>query len=198
MGDDGIMNYIWACMLLLGIAFSFINGDLSGFTDGFMESCGQGVEFVFGLIGILCVWSGIMNIAEKSGLIDVMSRAAMPLMRFLFPYPLDKDIIAMMLMSFTANIFGAGSSATVFSLKAMQLMDNANGHSRNASNAMCMFAAVSMSMLQLVPVSLIKIRADLGSADPGDIILPGIIAGIFSMAASILFCKLCEMRGEAR
>lgn len=144
----------------------------------------------------MAVWSGIMEIANKTGLIDKAARLAMPAMGFLFPEEKDKETIALMLMSFTANVFGAGNSATVFSLKAMERLDKANAHSKIASNTMCMFTAVSMSMIQLVPIAVIKIRSDLGSMDPGSIIVPSILAGLFSMAASIAVCKYFEFKNS--
>ena len=135
-----------------------------------------------------------MEIASRSGLINKLSELVMPFMRFLFPREHDKNTIALILMSFTANLFGAGNSATVFSLKAMERMDLQNGHSEIASNTMCMFTAVSMSMIQLVPVTILKIRGDLGAANPGSIIIPSILAGLISMAVSIAICKFFEWK----
>lgn len=189
-----MMNYIWAGMLMLGIFFAVINGRLGAFSEGLMTSCTEGVYFVLGLAGIMGVWSGMMNIAKETGLIDLAAEKVKPFMRFLFPQPLKKETIAMILMSFTANIFGAGNSATVFSLKAMAMLDEENGKSKIASNAMCMFIAVNMSMIQLVPITVIKIRSEAGSASPEDIIMPAILAGLFSMVASILVCKFYERK----
>jgi len=93
-----------------------------------------------------------------------------------------------------ANIFGAGNSATIFSLKAMELLDIENEHSIYASNEMCMFVSLTMSMVQLVPVTVIKVRSDLGSASPEDIIIPSIIAGVASMIISVWICKLYERK----
>ena len=84
----------------------------------------------------------------------------------------------------------------MFSLKAMERLDEANSHSPYASDAMCMFTAVTMSMVQLVPVTVVKIRNDLGSVDSGSIIIPSILAGLISMAASILVCKLFERKSR--
>lgn len=189
-----MMNYIWAGMLMLGIFFAVINGRLGAFSEGLMTSCTEGVYFVLGLAGIMGVWSGMMNIAKETGLIDLAAEKVKPFMRFLFPQPLKKETIAMILMSFTANIFGAGNSATVFSLKAMAMLDEENGKSKIASNAMCMFIAVNMSMIQLVPITVIKIRSEAGSTSPEDIIMPAILAGLFSMVASILVCKFYERK----
>lgn len=149
-----MMNYIWGFMLLLGIFFSFINGTTSEFTDGLMDSCTEAIEFIIAIAGIMAVWSGLMKIAEESGLIGKISSAAKPLMSFLFPEVKNSQTTAMMIMSFIANIFGAGNSATIFSLKAMELLDEENGHSSSASNSMCMFVALTMSMIQLVPITV--------------------------------------------
>ena len=189
-----MMNYIWGAMLLFGIMFSLIGGKASEFTEGLMNSSTEALQFILGLAGIMAVWSGLMKIAEKSGLISGISKAAGPLMRFLFPEEKNRSTIAMMIMSFTANIFGAGNSATVFSLKAMELLDEENGHSPYASNTMCMFIALSMSMIQLVPVTIVEIRSDLGSASPEDIILPSIGAGLISMIVSVWVCRIFERR----
>lgn len=189
-----MMNYIWGFMLLLGILFSIINKNTSGFTDGLMTSCTEAVEFILTLAGVMAVWSGLMKIAEASGLIEKISHAVKPLMKYLFPYEKNDNTTAMMIMSFMANIFGAGNSATIFSLKAMELLDAENGRSRYASNEMCMFIALSMSMIQLIPVTVIKIRSDLGSSSPEDIIVPSIVSGLVSMIVSVCICKIFERK----
>ena len=191
-----MMNRIWGFMLLIGVVFSIINGKTAEFTDGLMSSCTQAVQFIISLAGIMAVWSGLMKIAEVSGLIEKVSNAVKPLISFLFPYEKNDKTIAMMIMSFMANIFGAGNSATIFSLKAMELLDKENPHPFYASDAMCMFMALSMSMIQLVPITVIKIRSDLGSSAPEDIILPSIIAGLISMIISVLVCKIFERKNK--
>lgn len=191
-----MMNYIWGSMLLIGIVFSILNGRTAEFTDGLMSSCTEAVEFIIALSGIMAVWSGLMKIAEESGLIARISNAAKPLMSFLFPDEKNDRTIAMMIMSFMANIFGAGNSATIFSLKAMELLDEENLNSPYASNAMCMFVSLTMSMIQLIPITVIKIRSDLGSASPEDIILPSIAAGLISMIVSAAACRLFERKSS--
>lgn len=191
-----MMNYIWGSMLLIGIVFSILNGRTAEFTDGLMNSCTEAVEFIIALSGIMAVWSGLMKIAEESGLIARISNAAKPLMSFLFPDEKNDRTIAMMIMSFMANIFGAGNSATIFSLKAMELLDEENLNSPYASNAMCMFVSLTMSMIQLIPITVIKIRSDLGSASPEDIILPSIAAGLISMIVSAAACRLFERKSS--
>jgi spore maturation protein A len=191
-----MMNYIWGFMLLIGIVFAFITGNVQQLTDGLMNSCNEAVQFTIGIAGVMAVWSGLMKIAEESGLITKLSNAMKPIMKFLFPNEKNHETLAMMIMSFVANIFGAGNSATVFSLKAMELLDQENNHSIYASNEMCMFIALTMSMIQLVPIAVINIRSQLGSSSPEDIILASIISGLASMIASVLVCKVCERKSS--
>ena len=183
-----MMNYIWGFMLIAGIVVSLATGRADAFTDSFLASCTDAVEFTLSLAGVMAVWSGLMKIAEESGLIDHAAKALRPILTFLFPKEKDSQTLAMMIMSFMANIFGAGNSATVFSLKAMERLDAENNYSPRASNAMCMF------LIQLIPITVIKVRSDLGSASPDDIILPSIAAGLISMAVSVWICKLFERK----
>lgn len=203
------MNKVWMTMILAGIAsygarawraISSPEGsaDDAGFMHSLLDSCEEAVYFVIGLAGIMGLWSGFMNIARGSGLIHAMAMKSRRMMRFLFPNEKNEETMMMMLMGFTANIFGAGNSATVFSLQAMKMLDEENGRRSAASNEMCMFAAVNMSMLQLVPITVIQIRAAAGSAEPSDIVIPSIIAGAVATAGSIAVCKACERRRRER
>ena len=189
------MNYIWIGMILFGAVFSAVNGTLQAFNDGFMGSCEDAIQFTLGIAGVMAVWSGLMNIAKKSGLMELFSRWASPFMGFLFPKERNPEILSAMLMSFAANVFGAGNSATVFSLKAMTLLDEENGHKDTASDAMCMFLSVNMGMLQLIPITVLKIRRDTGSVFAESIIIPSIIAGAVTTIAAVFLCRLCERRG---
>ena len=164
------------------------------FTQGMLQSCEDAVYFVIGLIGIMGLWSGFMNIARGSGLIHALAEKSRSFMRYLFPKGKMEETIRMMLMGFAANIFGAGNSAPVYSMLDMKWLDVENGRREEASDEMCMFAAVNMSMLQLVPITVIQIRANAGSASPEDIILPSVLSGAAATAASVLVCRYYERR----
>ena len=174
------------------------SGGFERLTQGMLDSGEEAVYFVIGLVGIMGMWSGFMNIARGSGLIHTLAEKSRWIMARLFPKEKNEDTLMTMLMGFTANIFGAGNSATVFSLQAMKMLDEENGGSSVASNEMCMFAAVNMSMLQLIPVTVIQIRANAGSAAPEDIILPSVISGLIATLVSIFVCKYFESRDEKR
>lgn len=188
------MNYIWAGLLILGFAAALATGKLEGLNNAFFESCEEAVYFTIGLMGIMAVWSGFMNIAKETGLINAISKAAKPLMRFLFPNEKNEEALSLILMNMIMNMFGAGNSATVFGIKAMKALDRSNQHRKKASKTMCMFLVINMSSVQLIPLTVIKIRNDAGSMNAVDILVPTIIATFISTIVGILLCKWFERR----
>lgn len=189
-----MMNLIWVGMMAAGILFAATNGVLSEYSSGLLAASEKAVAFVIGLAGIMAVWSGMMNVAKETGLIHALAKGSAWFMELLFPEVKRQETISMMLMAFLANMFGAGNSATVFSIRAMSLLDEENQHRARASHAMCMFAGVNMAMIQLVPITVIQVRRQAGSLRPEDIILPSILAGLLATLASILVCRFFAMR----
>ena len=193
-----MMNYIWGFMFIAGIVVSLATDRADAFTDSFLASCTDAVEFTLSLAGVMAVWSGLMKIAEESGLIDHAAKALRPILTFLFPKEKNSQTLAMMIMSFMANIFGAGNSSTVFALRTMERLDAQNHHAASASNDMCTFAVVNMAFAPLVPVVTIQIREDLGSEAPYSIVLPALVTAGITVLISIAICKLMERRSTER
>lgn len=190
------MSKIWVGMIIIGVIFFAYRGDLASVNDILMESSEQAILFVLGLSGIMAVWSGLLKVAEESGLIQLIAEKAQPLVKKVFPGEEDKETISIMCMSMAANIFGVGNTATVFGIQAMKRLDAENHCSDTASETMCMFLAITMSSIQLIPVTVLKIRSETGSVAPEDIILPTLIATFFSTATAIIVCKWFEGRGR--
>lgn len=186
------MSKIWVGMITAGIGFAAFRGGLSSVNDVIMESSEQAVMFVLGLSGIMAVWSGLLKIAEESGLINLLSEKLKRVVKVLFPEENDKQTISLMCMSMAANIFGVGNTATVFGIQAMKRLDEENGFKETASRTMCMFLAVTMSSIQLIPVTVLKVRSESGATEPEDIILPTLIATAISTITAVLVCKWFE------
>ena len=124
------------------------------------------------------------------------SKIMSPFIRILFPeIPKNHPAISAIVMNMAANMFGAGNSATALGLKAMEELQALNPHKERATNAMCMFLVINMSSIQLIPLSVLKIRADAGSANPTEIIGATLVATTISTIVGILSCKILE-RGE--
>ena len=189
-----MMNYIWSAIFLISFLYACCTGKLSLFADALTESSGEAVQFVIGLAGVMALWSGLMEIAEKTGLITKLSHLLLPFTKLLFPNQKNPETLSSIIMSFLANIFGAGNSSTVFALRTMEKLDEENHRNPVASNDMCTFAVVNMAFAPVIPIVMLQLRADLGSRDPYSIVVPSLITAACTILVSVLACKILERR----
>lgn len=189
------MNIIWLSMILIGIWASICTNSINIINDVIIKNTQDAVVFSIGLVGIMSVWLGLMNVAEKSGLIRWIGKIMSPFIRLLFPeIPKNHPAISSIVMNMVANMFGAGNSATALGLKAMKQLQSMNKNKKRATNAMCMFLVINMSSIQLIPLSVLKIRADAGSLNPTEIIGTSLVATTVSTIVGIMVCKLLERK----
>lgn len=180
-------------MIALGIVYGALTGNLSEINNIIIREATEGASFALGLLGIMSFWIGMMNIAEQSGLIELISKAFSPIMRFLFPdIPRGHKAERWILMNFIANMLGLGNGATAFGLKAMKELDKLNHNKKQASNAMAMFLIINMSALQLVSMTIIKMRYDYGAKNPNELVGITILATFLSTVVAIIIGKLME------
>ena len=191
-----MINYIWFFLIFIGIIVAVFTGNIDSINLAVIEDTQEAVKFAIGLTGIMAIWLGLMNIAEKSGLIKSFSILLRPITRFLFPdIPKDHPAMSAIVMNMVTNMFGAGNSATAIGLKAMEEMDSLNKEKKRATNAMCMFLIINMSSVQLVPLTILKVRADAGSLNPTEIIGTSLIATTISTIVGITSAKILQSRG---
>ena len=189
-----MMNYIWAIILISSVFYGFLSGNVENLESAFSESSMSAVEFVLSFCGIMAMWSGLMQIAESTGLITKMSKVLMPFTNFIFPKQKDPETLSVIIMSFMSNIFGAGNSSTVFALKAMERLDEQNGRKSIASNDMCTFAIVNMSFAPIFPLMTVQLRSALGSFNPYSTVFPSLLTSIITIIVSIFICKYYERK----
>ena len=188
-----MLNVIWFVMILIGIFVAMMKGQLDIVNQVVINHTQDAVVFAIGLTGIMSVWLGLIKIAERSGLIDSIGKLMGPFVRLLFPeIPPNHPAISAIVMNVVANMFGAGNSATALGLKAMEELQQLNIKKERATNAMCMFLVINMSSVQLVPLTVLKIRADAGSANPAEIIGTTLLATTVSTIVGVLSCKILE------
>lgn len=191
-----MINYIWFFLIFVGIIVSVLNGNIDSINTVVIEDTQEAVKFAISLTGIMAVWLGLMNIANKSGLIRSFSRILRPVTKVLFPeLPQNHPAISAIIMNMVTNMFGAGNSATALGIKAMEEMNKLNVDKKRASDAMCMFLVINMSSIQLVPLTVLKIRADAGSVNPTEIIGTSLIATTISTLIGIISVKIFQLRG---
>lgn len=188
-----MINVIWLGLILIGIVISIFTGTVQGVTDSVISSAKTGVEISIGLIGVMSFWLGLMKVAEKAGLVQLLGKALRPFMKILFPeipenHPANGSIVA----NIAANFLGLGNAATPLGIKAMQELQELNDNKEEATDAMVLFLAINTSSVTLVSSSVLAYRAAANSANVSEIIAPTIIATLISTTVAIISCKMLQ------
>lgn len=188
-----MLNYLWGGMILIGILTAAFNGNMGNITNEAINSSKEAVTICITIMGVMSLWTGMMEIAERSGLMKNITLRLRPFLKYLFPELPEKskafDYIA---SNVIANFMGLGWAATPAGLKAMDEMQKLNPKKDTATRSMCMFMIFNMSSLQLVSVNIIAYRSQYNSVNPSEIIGAGIFATLVSTVAGILFAKAAE------
>ena len=188
-----MINIIWFLILSLGIIVGIITGRVEIVSKAVVSSTTGAVELVMGLLGMMCLWCGIMKIAEKSGLTDNLAKLLKPVLKILFKEAgRNKKAMSSITMNLTANMMGLSNAATPFGINAMEEMQKINKEKSTASNDMALFLVLNAACIQVLPTTVISIRAAYNSQNPAIIIIPAIIATGTAAALGILYCKILE------
>lgn len=167
-----------------------LNYQIQG-ADGVIETCKTAVNLSLGLIGIMALFMGFMNIAERAGGVRMLSRIIGPFFGKIFPdIPKGHPSMGHMMMNFSANLLGLDNAATPFGLKAMESLQELNPNKAVASNAQIMFLCLHASGLTLIPVSIIALRAAAGASNPMDIFIPCMIATFAATMAAMIIVSV--------
>lgn len=212
-----MLNYIWAIMILLGVLYAACTGHMSDVTNGALDSAGEAISLCITMAGVMALWMGLMEVAQKAGLVAKLTKGIGPFLNYLFPGIPDRhparEYIA---TNVIANVLGLGWACTPAGLKAMEELarleaqrgnaqylpggkrdgngKNQAGTGRTASREMCTFLILNISSLQLIPVNMIAYRSQYGSANPAGIIAPAILATAVSTVAAICFCRMMDRK----
>ncbi|MDE7333409.1 MAG: nucleoside recognition protein [Lachnospiraceae bacterium] len=202
-----MLNYIWAAMIVLGVIFGALNGNMKAVTEAALDSAGEAVSLCISMAGVMALWVGLMEVAESSGLILKLTRMLSPFVSFMFPgLPKNHKARDYISMNIIANILGLGWACTPAGLKAMEelaKLEEERGNpaylgdgkctggkrERISSNEMCTFLILNISSLQLIPVNMIAYRQQYGSVNPAGIIGPAIVATFISTLVAVVYCK---------
>ncbi|MFR1851835.1 nucleoside recognition domain-containing protein [Intestinibacter sp.] len=187
------ISKIWFYMVTIGIVGSICFGNLPELNNVILNEGSRAIEFTIGLAAIMALWMGIMNIARDSGLIDTIGQKMDFILKRLFPkIPKNHKAMSYIIMNIILNMLGAGNGATSFGLKAMEELQTLNKQKDRASNEMIMFLVINISSIQLIPFTMLKIRADAGSVNPNEIIISTLVATTVSTVVAIVSCKIFE------
>lgn len=185
------MNYIWYFLIVISIIFGAINGTLNEVANAIFSGTQLAVKIILTLLGIMTFWLGIMKIAEKSGIVESISKLLTPIAKFIFPeIPKNSPIIGDVAMNFTANALGLANAATPIGIKAIEGMQELNKDKESASDSMCTLLAMNTAGFQLIPATVIAILAANGYHNPTEIIVPTLIVTSFAFVSAIIIAKI--------
>lgn len=194
-----MLNKIWAGMLLIAFIIGSFTGKISEVSDALMSGAKDAASLCFSLLGIMCLWTGLSKIAEKSGLTNLLATMLYPVTKILFPR-LKKRSAALnaIVMNIVANLLGMGNAATPLGVKAMKELDKLNPDKGVASDEMCMFAVINTASVQLIPATLIALRETYNSKNPGEIILAVWITSIIVIFVGTSLAKLFALKRQVK
>lgn len=187
------MNYIFYFLIVISIICGAINGKLTDVVNSILTGAELSVKVAFSLIGIIAFWLGMMKIADKCGLIKFIAKVIKPVTKRLFnEIPDDSPAIGDIAMTFTANAFGLANAATPIGIKAMEELQKHNTDKTSASNAMCMFLAMSTAGFQLIPATVIAILIGIDYKNPTEIIAPTLLVTSIAFICAIILAKVFQ------
>ena len=192
-----MLNVIWGFFLIGGILTGAFLGRMDLVTNAVIDGGRNAVELAFTMAGVVAVWSGILKIAEKGGMIDALAERMEPFLDFLFPeVPRGHAARRYISANFAANFLGLGWAATPAGLMAMKSLQeiNPNRDKTIASRDMCTFLILNISSLQLIPINIIAYRSQYGSVNPAGIVGAGIVATTISTAVGVVFAMVMGKR----
>ena len=190
-----MLNYLWGCMILIGVVYAALTGNIDSVTSGALDGAKDAVSLCITMLGVMAFWCGLMEIAEKLGLIDKCKCGVAPLISWLFPnVPRQSRAFSYITTNMISNFLGLGWAATPAGIRAMQELSELNGHNSVASCDMCTFLVINISSIQLIPVNIIAYRSQYGSANPTSILFPSIIATTCSTFVAVIFCRFMMKR----
>ena len=194
-----MLNKLWGIMILFGIIFGACTGRIGEVGTAAIDSSKEAVTLCITMLGIMSMWTGLMNNAKKAGIIDALTRGLRPVLAFLFPgVPKEHKANEYMAANMISNVLGLGWAATPVGLKAMEQLKELNHGSHIASADMCTFLIINISSLQLIPVNIIAYRSEYGSVSPTAIIGMGLIATVISTAAGVIFSIIARKMGKKK
>ena len=181
-----MVGYIWAFLIGIGIIYSFFSGNIGVVNESILAGVNEALDLILNLLPVIVLWTGILKIAEVSGLLDKFARLLRPFLKRLFPsVPEDNKALGYISSNIAANMLGLGSAATPAGLKAMNELQKINPKKDTATPAMITFLILNTAGVTLIPTTILALRVAYNSQNPGEIIMPAIIATTISSIAGL-------------
>ena len=184
------MNYIFPVLVIFSFFAAIVNGEMSALSMSIVDGGQKAVELIIRLVSMLCLWGGIMEIAEQSGITRMFSNLMMPVMRLVFPkLKKEKYALEAISMNVTANILGLGNAATPLGLEAMRRLQQINPNTDTASDEMVVFVVMNTAAMHIIPTTVATLRGQYGSQNPMEIMPASILTSACALAVALIAAK---------
>lgn len=191
------MTWVWTGMVLLSLVFGLITGNLDAVADAALDGAASAIDLSISMAGVLCLWTGVMEVMNACGLSSRLAGAFRPLLRRLLPQASrDNETLATISANVSANLLGLGNAATPLGIRAARRM--AKGCDGVASDELCLLVVLNTASIQLIPATIASVRAASGSQSPFDILPAVWLSSILSVSAGILMAKFLARLGRRR
>lgn len=192
-----MVNIIWIVLIVIGILYGFLTNNLSTINETIIDSTKISLDMLLKIFPVVALWMGLTKIAEISGLLKKLSVKISPFLTKLFPeIPKDHESLSLIASNMIANVFGLGSAATPFGLKAMTSLQKLNKKKDTASRSMITFLVINTSGLTIIPTTIISLRMMYGSANPTKIVFACILSTFFSTLGGIIIDRILARRNK--
>ena len=190
-----MVNIIWMILIVVGIIYGVFTNNLETINTTIVDSTKISLEMLLKIFPVLAMWMGLTKIAQESKLLEKLSQKLSPFLIKLFPeIPKEHESLSLIASNMIANIFGLGSAATPFGLKAMESLQKLNKKKDTATRSMITFLVINTSGLTIIPTTIISLRMMYGSLEPTKIVLACIISTFVSTFGGIFIDRLLARR----
>lgn len=190
-----MVNKIWGVLIISGILFCIFTNNIDVINKEILEGTKTSLDMILKIFPVMALWLGIMNIAKEAGILNKLAYLFTPILKKIFPeIPKNHEAFSFISSNMIANIFGLGSAATPFGLKAMKSLQDLNQDRSVASRSMITFLVLNTSGLTLIPTTVLSLRMMYGSKNPSEIVICCIIATLISLVAGLIFDKFLNRR----
>lgn len=190
-----MVNIIWMILIIVGIVYGFITNNLETVNATIIDSTKISLDMLFKIFPVVALWMGLTKIAETSKLLEKISKKLSPMLTKIFPeIPKEHESLSLIASNMIANLFGLGSAATPFGLKAMSSLQKLNKKKDTASRSMITFLVINTSGLTIIPTTIISLRMMYGSLNPTKIVFACILSTLFSTLGGIIMDRILARR----
>ncbi|MGN0660778.1 MAG: nucleoside recognition domain-containing protein [Oscillospiraceae bacterium] len=190
-----MMKYIFGGLIVFSVIFGIVSGNISDVSTAALSRCSSAVELCISLAGVMCLWSGVMRVAENSGVTKGLAKALSPILSRIFKgISKSGKAFGLITMNVIANLLGLGNAATPLGIAAMKALEEEEHISDTASTNMIMLVVINTASIQLVPTTIAALRLSAGSASPFEIIVPVLCTSALSVTVGIMMVKILDRK----